>query len=69
MTPPFENGTKRPVIVFIHGGGWQFGSAELVDGKALAVHGDVVVVSLSYRLGLLGFLFGNWALFDQVSKK
>ena len=34
FTPPFTNETKkRPVMVFIHGGAWQFGSAEMVNGQ------------------------------------
>ena len=36
-------------MVWIHGGGWQFGSAEIQNGAALAKYGDVVVVILSYR--------------------
>jgi len=38
-------------MVWIHGGGWQFGSAESYNGAALAKYGDVVVVVLSYRPG------------------
>ena len=38
-------------MVWIHGGGWQFGSAESYNGAALAKYGDVVVVVLSYRYG------------------
>ena len=34
FTPPFTEATKkRPVMVFIHGGAWQFGSAEMVNGQ------------------------------------
>jgi len=67
FTPPINaDSPKKPVMVFIHGGAWQFGNAEMTNGSALAVHGDVVVVAISYRLAVLGFLFGNWGLFDQV---
>jgi len=67
FTPAFDATTaKRPVMVFIHGGAWQFGSPEMVYGPALAAHGDVVLVCISYRLSVLGFLFGNWGLFDQI---
>jgi para-nitrobenzyl esterase len=47
---------KRPVMVWIHGGGFQFGSSAnpATDGNALAAKG-VVVVSFNYRLGILGF--------------
>ena len=38
-------------MVWIHGGGWQFGSAESHNGAALAKYGDVVIVVLSYRSG------------------
>jgi para-nitrobenzyl esterase len=50
-------GAKQPVMVWIHGGGFQFGSGtdESTDGAALAKKG-VVVVSLNYRLGVFGYL-------------
>ena len=49
---------KRPVMVWIHGGGFVIGSGSqpIYDGTALARRGDVVVVTLNYRLGPLGFL-------------
>ena len=65
-TPCPTDGQKRPVMVWIHGGAWQFGSAEMQNGAALAKSGDVIVVALSYRLGVFGFLFGNWGLWDQI---
>uniref|UniRef100_A0AAQ4RZL6 Carboxylesterase type B domain-containing protein n=1 Tax=Gasterosteus aculeatus aculeatus TaxID=481459 RepID=A0AAQ4RZL6_GASAC len=49
-------GTKMPVMVWIHGGGFIFGAASLYDGSALATYQDVVVVVIQYRLGFLGFL-------------
>jgi para-nitrobenzyl esterase len=45
-----------PVLVWIHGGGWLIGSGSLHDGKPLSALGNVVVVTLNYRLGPLGFL-------------
>ncbi|WP_111767787.1 carboxylesterase/lipase family protein [Nakamurella deserti] len=47
-----------PVMVWVHGGAYALGSASqpLYDGAALATSGDVVVVTLNYRLGALGFL-------------
>ena len=58
FTPSVEGGRKRPVLVWIHGGAFTVGSASqpLYDGGALAEAGDVVVVTLNYRLGALGFL-------------
>jgi para-nitrobenzyl esterase len=49
---------RRPVMVWFHGGGFSVGSASspLYDGTELARRGDVVVVSVNHRLGLLGFL-------------
>lgn len=49
---------RKPVMVFIHGGSFQFGgiSADETDGSALASLGDVVVVTIGYRLGVFGFL-------------
>lgn len=58
----------RPVLVWIHGGGYRQGSGDhfLSRGPALAEKGDVVVVTLNYRLGALGFLGGsNHGLLDQ----
>jgi para-nitrobenzyl esterase len=48
---------RRPVLVFIHGGGFTGGASThpMYDGGALARRGDVVVVSFNYRLGALGF--------------
>ncbi len=53
-TPP----EPLPVMVWIHGGGFEAGSTSnpLADGGALAARGRVVVVSIGYRLGVLGFL-------------
>lgn len=55
-TPGLDRG-KRPVMVWIHGGGFTTGSSaqELYDGAELAARGGVVVVSFNYRLGVLGF--------------
>ncbi|XP_053202697.1 acetylcholinesterase-like [Panonychus citri] len=65
----------RPVMVWIHGGGWVTGSAnipEWYDGTVLASMNDVVVVSINYRLGVFGYLYlpeydvpGNMGLWDQ----
>lgn len=72
----------RPVLVWIHGGGFVGGSgaSSLYRGAALAARGDVVVVTINYRLGILGFVAhpgladgdaggvcGNWGLLDQVA--
>src|SRR4051794_22375357 len=79
-TPGTEG--ARPVMVWIHGGGFINGSGAsgLYDGSRLAARGDVVVVTVNYRLGVLGFLAhreltdddaggaaGNWGLQDQVA--
>ena len=75
----------RAVMVFVHGGGNQQGSASnvvsgvtLYDGANLARTGDVVVVTVQYRVGALGYLAspslasgtqpaGNYGLLDQVA--
>ncbi|XP_078519004.1 carboxylesterase 5A-like [Lissotriton helveticus] len=66
--------SKLPVMVWIHGGGLTMGSASFIHGSALSAYEDVVVVSMQYRLGVLGFLStgdehaaGNWGFLDQVA--
>lgn len=44
------------VMVYFHGGGFDWGSGNIFDGKYLAAYGNVIVVTLNYRLGLFGFL-------------
>jgi para-nitrobenzyl esterase len=55
---PAPDGGRRPVLVWIHGGGFVIGSGSqsIYDGSRLARRGDVVVVTINYRLGPLGFL-------------
>ena len=50
---------KRPVMVWLHGGGFAMGSGfdAMIDGSQLVRHGDVVYVSLNHRLNALGFLY------------
>lgn len=57
-TPDAAPSTKRPVMVWIHGGGYALGSGSWpsYDGAALAQRGDVVVVTVNHRLGALGYL-------------
>jgi para-nitrobenzyl esterase len=64
----------RPVLVWIHGGAFVMGTAAtpLYNGTSFAARHDLVVVTLNYRLGLLGLLpdrtgAGNWALLDQIA--
>lgn len=56
-TPELGRG-RRPVLVWIHGGSFTSGTggSPIYDGARLARRGDVVVVTLNYRLGALGFL-------------
>jgi para-nitrobenzyl esterase len=78
---PGLDGARRPVMVWIHGGGFTIGagSQEIYDGSVLARRGDVVIVTINYRLGPLGFLrlkdvthgeipsSGNEGLLDQIA--
>jgi len=70
-------GERRPVLVNIHGGGFTFGSGAILgsnnSGEDFLLESGLVVVSLNYRLGPLGFLVlegtniqGNQAMKDQV---
>lgn len=72
---PAADDKKRPVMFWIHGGGfiWESSGDLLYNGGRVAARGDVVVVSVEYRLGAMGFSFfedepgsGNAGLLDQV---
>ncbi|HVE82783.1 MAG TPA: carboxylesterase family protein [Myxococcales bacterium] len=77
--PPHEPGTRLPVMVWSHGGQYLRGAASQYDGDQLARMGHVIVVTLDYRLGPMGFLAhpaltaesplhtsGNQTLLDHV---
>jgi para-nitrobenzyl esterase len=57
---PAVDDARRPVMVYLHGGGYVTGagSQPTHDGATFARRGDVVVVTINYRLGLFGFLRG-----------
>ena len=58
-TPNIDDNKKRPVLFWIHGGGFTAGSSQELpsyDGQNLSKKGDVVVVSINHRLNILGFL-------------
>lgn len=57
-TQGINDGKKRPVMLWLHGGGFNVGSSNdpMTYGKALAKKGDVVMVSVNHRLNILGFL-------------
>lgn len=58
-TPSLDSGAKKPVMVWIHGGGFAAGSSvEMIayEGESLAKYGDLVLVSLNHRLNILGHL-------------
>jgi para-nitrobenzyl esterase len=80
VSPGLDN-AKRPVMLWIHGGGFRTGSGStpLYDSRTLSKRGDAVVVTINYRLGPLGFLnlnevtkgqipsTGNEGLLDQIA--
>lgn len=55
IVTPSVTGDRRPVLLWIHGGAYIEGSANAYDGSVLAAQGNVVVVTINYRLGLFGF--------------
>jgi para-nitrobenzyl esterase len=77
-TPTLRRDAHRPVLVWIHGGGFTEDGGRNYDGSKLAADG-VVVVTINYRLGALGFLAhpalaprpggpaGNYGLMDQIA--
>ena len=78
---PAADDKKRPVMFWVHGGGFTHGTADspIYNGGFLAELGDVVVVTINYRLGALGFLYlgdhggkawgasANCGLLDQIA--
>jgi para-nitrobenzyl esterase len=81
VTSPALDDAKRPVMFWIHGGAFVngAGSTPIYDGTKFVQHGDVVVVTVNYRLGAFGFLHlddvfgedftgsGNAGILDQVA--
>ncbi|GAA4608432.1 carboxylesterase family protein [Actinoplanes octamycinicus] len=72
VTAPRDGRTRRPVVVWLHGGSFQTGSGGMYDAHRLAVRGGAVVVTVNYRLGVLGYLglpglagSGTFGLQDQ----
>jgi len=62
-----------PVMVFIYGGAFILGASDMYPGEDLAVTGHVIVVTINYRVGTMGFLSsgdryaeGNYGLYDQL---
>ncbi|MCL6442282.1 MAG: carboxylesterase/lipase family protein [Alicyclobacillus sp.] len=78
---PAPDKKRRPVLVWIHGGSFNYGSgsSNLYEGKYMSSKGDVVIVTINYRLGVFGFLclddklavdYGisnNCGLLDQIA--
>nr|XP_040582172.1 neuroligin-4, X-linked-like [Lepeophtheirus salmonis] len=67
-----------PIMVFIHGESYSWGSGNLYDGRVLASYGRVIVITFNYRLGVFGFLntnvsphrkpsMANYGLMDQIA--
>ncbi|XP_050430481.1 neuroligin-4, X-linked [Adelges cooleyi] len=72
-----EKLTLKPVVVFIHGESYEWNSGNPYDGTVLASYGGLVIVTINYRLGILGFLNlnsnqhlkspSNYGLMDQIA--
>ena len=58
-TPGLRDGKRRPILFYIHGGGFNnaSGSDPLYDGSQLCTHGDVVLVTVNHRLNAFGYLY------------
>lgn len=76
--PHSDDAELKPVMVWIHGGAFMAGSGNMYDGAELAARGNIVVVTINYRLGVLGFanlrealdlpeLPSNLGLRDQIA--
>lgn len=49
-----SSSSKYPVVVFVHGESYEWNSGNPYDGSVFASYGSVVVVTVNYRLGILG---------------
>lgn len=75
VVAPLPDGTAKPVMVFFHGGAYVTGNgqASFHDMTAMVDEGDVVTVTVNYRLGILGYLSidgvapANLGLLDQIA--
>ena len=73
VTGPAGPGKNRPVMVWLPGGGFITGAGSIYDPTRLAQSGDIVVVTVNYRLGVYGFFShpalgdSNFGLQDQVA--
>ncbi|XP_041973848.1 uncharacterized protein LOC121729406 isoform X2 [Aricia agestis] len=70
-----QKSKKFPVLVFIHGDSFEWSSGNPYDGRILASYGNVMVITVNFRLGILGFMkpsltehvYGNNGLLDQLA--
>ncbi|XP_061386414.1 uncharacterized protein LOC133321337 [Musca vetustissima] len=71
----YEHRPLYPVIVYIHGESFEWNSGNAYDGSVLASYGEVIVVTVNYRIGILGFMrpsinentVANFGLLDQIA--
>lgn len=66
-TPKLSSSARLPVMVFFFGGSFSWGGTSLAvyDGGRIVKRHDVVIVTVNYRLGPMGFTGGNFGLLDQ----
>ncbi|XP_018334128.1 neuroligin-4, Y-linked isoform X2 [Agrilus planipennis] len=70
-----DNPRMYPVMVYLHGGDFEWDAGSTYDGSVLAAYGHVIVITLNFRLGILGFLKpgledesrSNFGLIDQIA--
>ncbi|KAL0895250.1 hypothetical protein ABMA27_011404 [Loxostege sticticalis] len=70
-----QKSKKFPVLVFIHGDSFEWSSGNPYDGRILASYGNIMVITINFRLGILGFMkpsltehvYGNNGLLDQLA--
>lgn len=57
-----DKSERKTILIFIHGGGFMVGSSNMkvYDGALLAEYGDIIVATINYRVGGLGFFTGKY---------
>lgn len=66
MLSDWTDPTPFAVMVFVHGESYEIGTGNAYDGSVLASYGDVIVITINYRLGVLGMYSNKYIVLNNV---